>query len=71
VVANLQGLERCDSHLSYRANIAMRLVPDNNLWVHSLTSLFLAGQSFLNLTFRPDNLILLTRQINIYKLAVI
>ena len=21
VVANLQGLERCDSHLSYRANI--------------------------------------------------
>jgi hypothetical protein len=44
VVADLQGLERCDSHLSYRANIVMRLVPDDDLWIHGLIFLFLAGQ---------------------------
>jgi hypothetical protein len=44
VVADLQGLERCDSHLSYRANIVMRFVPDNDLWIHGLIFLFLAGQ---------------------------
>ena len=31
VVADLQGLERCDGHLSDRANIVTRLVPDNDL----------------------------------------
>ena len=36
VVADLQSLERCDSHLGYRANIVMCLVPDNDPWIHGL-----------------------------------
>jgi hypothetical protein len=44
VAADLQGLERCDRHLSDRANIVMRLVPDHDVAVYGLTFLSLPGQ---------------------------
>jgi hypothetical protein len=43
VVADLQGLERRDSHLGYRANIVIRLAPDNDLFLHGLNSLPSSG----------------------------
>jgi hypothetical protein len=36
VVADRQCLERCDSHFGYRAYIIIHLVPDNDLWIHTL-----------------------------------
>ena len=36
MVADLQGLECCDGHLSDGGNIGMRFVPDNVLWIHGL-----------------------------------
>jgi len=42
MVADLQGLECGDSHLSYRANIARRLAPDSDLWNHDVIFHFLS-----------------------------
>jgi hypothetical protein len=44
VVADLQGLERCDSHFGYGANIGVSLAPDCDFRFHASGFLLLNGQ---------------------------